>query len=285
MSDKFGSDFLLTETQKKWVESQKRINRLGPFLRRRMMEKAPSSEFQRRMLDIVRRPSFDNFIMGCIIVNSFLLMLRWHGQSYELATALMWINFAFAIIFTVEAVMKLIALRFRYFDDGWNVFDFVIVVATDIFIILKYTTDMNLVSLATVMRTFRVLRIFRLIRAAKELRKLINTVVVSLPQLANVAMLLVLFLFIFAVMGVQMFAKIAFEDAYNEHANFQSFGTAVLTLMRATTGENWNGMMYGMSELTDECLDDPEYTRLRCGFEDALDECLDLNGCGKPEFA
>merc|ERR1712196_94630 len=86
-------------------------------------------------------------------------------------------------------------------------------------------------------------------------------------------------------MGVQMFAKIAFEDAYNEHANFQSFGTAVLTLMRATTGENWNGMMYSMSELTDECLDDPEYTRLRCGFEDALDECLDLNGCGKPEFA
>eukprot|EP00939_MAST-03C_sp_MAST-3C-sp1_P000527 g527.t1 len=285
MQEKFGTNFLLTDHQKKWVEMQKRITKLGPFLRARVLEKAPKSKLQQSLYDIVSKPSFDNFIMSCIVVNSFLLMLRWHGQSHELSTTLVLINFVFALIFTVEAVMKLVALRLRYFDDGWNVFDFVIVVATDIFIVLRYTTSLNLVSLATVMRTFRVLRIFRLVRSAKELRKLINTLIISLPQLSNVAMLLALFLFIFAVMGVQMFAKIAFEEAYNEHANFQTFPTAVLTLLRATTGENWNGMMYDMGAQTDQCIDDPSYTPIRCGFQDANDECLDLNGCGKPTFA
>jgi hypothetical protein len=165
------------------------------------------------------------------------------------------------------------------------VFDFVIVMATDIFIIIRYSTSLDLVSLATVMRSFRVLRIVRLIRGAKELRKLINTLVTSLPQLTNVALFLVLFLFIFGVMGVQMFAKIAFEEAYNEHANFQTFAFGVLTLMRATTGENWNGMMYDMSMQTEECVDDPEFSKTQCGFEGAIEECLPLNGCGKPMMA
>merc|ERR1719191_532560 len=107
------------------------------------------------------------------------------------------VNLIFAVIFTVEAIIKLIALDVKYFDDGWNIFDFIIVVATDVFIVVRYTPDLNLVSLATVMRTFRVLRIFRLIQSAKELRKLINTLIISLPQLANIAMLLVLCLFIF----------------------------------------------------------------------------------------
>jgi len=279
MRVRFGSDFLMTERQKEWVKMRKKINKLGPYLKAHVMKTKPEG-WREPIYSLVTNPLFDHTIMTCIIVNTVFMSIRHFGQANWVEVMLMVVNYIFAIIFTVEAILKVIGLQMRYFDDGWNIFDFTIVVATDLFILVRLTTDLDLVSLATVMRTFRVLRVFRLIQSAKELRKLINTLIISLPQLGNIAMLLLLCLFIFAVMGVQMFAKIALEDAYNEHANFQNFGVAILTLMRSTTGENWNGMMYSMVAQTDGCVGDPSYDPLLCGMEDAIEECLPLNGCG-----
>jgi len=280
MKEQFGDNFLMTETQQEWVQMRKKINKLGPYLKMHVLKQEPEG-WRLPFHTLVTKPKFDHVIMGCIIANTCFMSVRHFGQPYWVEMTLTVVNLIFAVIFTVEMVLKLIGLQWRYFDDGWNMFDFSIVIATDVFIVVRYTTELDLVSLATVMRTFRVLRVFRLIQSAKELRKLINTLIISLPQLANIAMLLLLCLFIFAVMGVQMFATVAFQDAYNEHANFQNFGVAILTLMRSTTGENWNGIMYSMAENVEHCVMNPEWDPLLCGMEGSIDECLPLNGCGK----
>jgi len=59
----------------------------------------------------------------------------------------------------------------------------------------------------------------------------------------NVGALLVLFLFLFAVLGVSLFAEVKPQETMNRHAGFDNFGSAILTLLRVATGEGWVGIM------------------------------------------
>ena len=69
------------------------------------------------------------------------------------------------------------------------------------------------------------------------------TFIGSLPALINVGSLLFLFLYIYAVLGMNLFATIKLQASLNEKANFQTFGLSMLTLFRSSTGENWNYLM------------------------------------------
>jgi hypothetical protein len=128
-------------------------------------------------------------------------------------------------------------------------------------------------------RVFRVTRIIRLVKASKSIRQILLTLYIALPGLSNVASILFLMLFIYATMGVQMFAKVAFSDNIDSHANFQDFFTAVLFLFRAATGEAWDYCMHDLASRTDGCVDDPDYDPNMCGFNN-FEGCIPLNGCG-----
>merc|ERR1719502_1300596 len=181
-----------------------------------------------------------------------------------------------------------------YIGEGWNQFDFVIVIGTLFGIILRYAANVEVGSVASIVRMFRMGRIFRLFHSFRTLKQLFNTLVASLPSLINVGMLLLIMFFIFAVLGVQLFATITENDDLNAHANFQSFEMALLTLFRFSTGENWNGVMYSMAYAGgDDCEEAPEYDPNWCIYHptkppqdpDADDDdppgCKPLNGCGQ----
>ena len=70
---------------------------------------------------------------------------------------------------------------------------------------------------------------------------------------------MVLILFVYAVLGVNLFAKSAYQDAYSPHANFRNFGNATLTLFRMSTGESWHEIMYDSirsKSITFDCSED-----------------------------
>ena len=69
----------------------------------------------------------------------------------------------------------------------------------------------------------------------------------TLPALANVGSLLMLFLFMFAVLGVYLFAHVKINDPLNDHVNFQDVNSALLTLLRVTTGENWQKVLFAVT--------------------------------------
>ena len=117
---------------------------------------------------------FDYFIMVCILLNSIVLTLTWVNQSDTVINVIHWLNISFNIIFTIEAVVKIYALRCKYFKDSWNIYDFTIVMATYSFLILDMLgVFAGFGSTTTILRALRVGRIIRLIKKAKKLRIII----------------------------------------------------------------------------------------------------------------
>lgn len=90
----------------------------------------------------------------------------------------------------------------------------------------------------------RVLRLFRLVKTSASLRSLIKTLIMSMPNIFNTAFLLVLIYFTFAIAGMSLFSNVEYVDFLGEHVNFRQFYIAFMTLVRASTGESWNGIMH-----------------------------------------
>lgn len=118
------------------------------------------------------------------------------------------VNLVFAIIYTIEAIIKLMVFKKVYFSDGWNNFDFVIVVMAWLGVLVEKAFKLNVGPVTTVIRSFRIARVFKMIKRFKELSKIFNTMLVSIPALANVGSLLGLLLLLYSVLGVFFFAKI-----------------------------------------------------------------------------
>lgn len=186
----------------------------------------------------------DNFIFFCIMVNTICLSLTWYNEPEALKSWLENINLVFNIIYTIEAMIKLIAFGGDFFKDGWNTFDFVIVIAAWVGFIAKNIDGLDLGQSTTIIKSFRICRIFKIIKKYKSLRILFYTFIGAIQQLTNVGGLLFLFLFVYSVLGVTVFSGIKQSGAINVHANFINFHNAIITLFRMATGESWHELMY-----------------------------------------
>lgn len=275
MKAALGEDFMLTAEQRKWIEAQKAALRVGPI----RVIKPPKHATRRLFYDVVKNAKFEWTIIICIVINTLLMAGQYFGESSTQIAVTNILNEFFAAVFTLEAVMKLIAFDWEYFDDNWNRFDFFVVCGTLASILIEAITGASIRSIAMLVRVFRVTRIIRLVRASKSIRQILLTLYIALPGLSNVASILFLMVFIYATMGVQMFAKVALTNNIDEHANFQDFLTAVLFLLRAATGESWDYCMHDLAARTDGCVDDPPYDPTMCGFNNS-EGCIPLNGCG-----
>ena len=74
------------------------------------------------------------------------------------------VNYFFAIVFTLECLLKLLGLGKSYFYSKWNIFDFIIVVGTNLGLLFKLAgSSINIGAAATGVRAFRIMRAMRLI--------------------------------------------------------------------------------------------------------------------------
>lgn len=186
---------------------------------------------------------FDHFILVCILLNTLCLALIWYDEPKDLNGILYIFGFIFNIIYTVEAGLKLFGCGWDYFRDNWNIFDLIIVIAAWLGEIASQF-GLELGAFMTVIKAFRCFRIFKIIKKYKSLRILFFTFVGALPQLTYVGGLLLLFIFLYSVLGVFVFSDRKYQEAYTPHANFRNFGNATLTLFRMSTGESWHEIMY-----------------------------------------
>ncbi len=134
-------------------------------------------------------------------------------------------------LFTIEILIKIGAegqRPWRYFQQGWNVFDFVIVAVC--YLPLEG-------GFLTILRLARLLRIVRLVHFLPKLQVLVNAMLKSMPSMGYVSLLLGLVFYVYAVMGVFLFSD-------NDPVHFDDLGTALLTLVRLVTLEDWTDVMY-----------------------------------------
>uniref|UniRef100_UPI00358FC450 voltage-dependent L-type calcium channel subunit alpha-1D-like isoform X2 n=1 Tax=Myxine glutinosa TaxID=7769 RepID=UPI00358FC450 len=236
----------------------------------------PTNPYRYYVWYIVNSPFFEYLMFALIILNSICLGSQHYRQSAEFTAAMDVMNDIFTICFTVEMVLKVIALTPRgYFGDPWNVFDFLIVIGSLVDVALSRIQprpapgeDSSRISI-TFFRLFRVMRLVKLLARGEGIRMLLWTFVKSFQALPYVALLIVMLFFIYAVIGMQMFGKIAPLDKMqiNRNNNFQTFPQAVLVLFRCATGEAWHEIMLAClpgrrcAEATD-VLPGQEYT---CG--------------------
>ena len=118
------------------------------------------------------------------------MAIRHMGQSQEMTNFLETANNTFAVLFTLEAAIKLLAVDLHYFTDPWNRFDFVVVILTDVGLLLELIVDVQVGGIATVVRAVRIARTIRLFHKLRGLRTLATSLLMTLPALANIGMLL-----------------------------------------------------------------------------------------------
>ncbi|XP_064371212.1 voltage-dependent L-type calcium channel subunit alpha-1C isoform X4 [Dromaius novaehollandiae] len=208
----------------------------------------PKNQYQYKVWYVVNSTYFEYLMFVLILLNTICLAMQHYGQSCMFKEAMNILNMLFTGLFTVEMVLKLIAFKPKgYFSDPWNVFDFLIVIGSIIDVILSETNNAeeNSRISITFFRLFRVMRLVKLLSRGEGIRTLLWTFIKSFQALPYVALLIVMLFFIYAVIGMQVFGKIALNDTteINRNNNFQTFPQAVLLLFRCATGEAWQEIM------------------------------------------
>ena len=167
----------------------------------------------------------------------------------------------------------------QYFKDAYNQFDFIVVMISIVEMVIAPPPQIGGIKIAdaksweeaadassggvSALRAFRLLRLFRLARTWTGLQELLSTLVRTAGDVANFAVLMLLFMYIYALIGMQLFAHrfhydkateqvievdaVAFSDPdlmYTARANFDTFTWAFTTIFQILSGENWNTVMY-----------------------------------------
>lgn len=172
----------------------------------------------------IESPRVTNVVLAIIILNAITLGLETSEVAMSIAGGLIEVVDTVCLaIFTAEIIVKLIAHRGRFFLNGWNVFDFVIV-------------GIALVPNAgglSVLRALRILRVLRVISVAPSLRRVVEGFVTALPGMGSVFLLMALIFYIGAVMATKLFAD-SFPDWFGD------LGLSAYSLFQIMTLESWS---------------------------------------------
>ena len=235
----FNGSAFMTSTQRAAAESQQRLDDMTLPTR----GKPPVNETRRKFFALTDSGLFESFIMGCILLNCVVMSLDYDGMSESYQNALEGFNVIFVVIFTVEMVLKLIALGPKqYVEDAWNRFDGSLVLLSYV----GYIPGLQGGSGLNVIRLFRICRLFRLVKRFKRLSQLFETLMAASPAMVNIGMFLAVIFYLFAVIAVALFGHIVHsDDGLDDHANFENFGNALLTLYRLATADGWEAASMG----------------------------------------
>lgn len=194
---------------------------------------------ERLIVDITESSTFDTGVTTIIILNTLCMCIEHEGQPDLMSSLLRHFNYVFTAIFALEAVCKIKAFGLTcYFSDGWNKFDFFIVIMSFVGVFIdEVYGDEGAINPAfiRVMRVFRIARIIKLVKSAKGLSALLETTINALGQVASVCLLLFLIFFVYAAGGVALFGRLSVtpenpSNGISIHANFENFGMAMLTV-------------------------------------------------------
>jgi voltage-gated sodium channel len=171
---------------------------------------------------IVENPVFQWFIIGVILVNAVILGLMTMELPPETVHLLEVGDQICLVIFCIEIGMKFTVLRLRFFKDGWNVFDLIVVGIA----LAPATGELS------VLRALRVLRLMRLASAIPSMRRVINGMFAAIPGGGSVAAVLLVMYYVAAIMGTNFFGKTVPQ-------HFGDLGTTFFTLFKMMTLEGW----------------------------------------------
>ena len=177
-----------------------------------------------RLLCLVDSRTFNNAIIGIIVLNSIVIGLQTsNGVVDEIGGILDVLDTTLLTIFVIELIMRLIAYGSGFLKRPWSVFDFVVIG-------IALTPGAEAFS---VVRALRILRALRLISQVPTMRVVVEALIRSLPGLGSTAILLMLIFYVGGVMTTVLF-KTAFPEFFGD------LGASIYSLFQVMTLESWS---------------------------------------------
>uniref|UniRef100_A0A672ZTB6 Sodium voltage-gated channel alpha subunit 4 n=1 Tax=Sphaeramia orbicularis TaxID=375764 RepID=A0A672ZTB6_9TELE len=204
---------------------------------------------------IIMDPFVDLGITICIVLNTVFMAMEHYPMTEQFENLLSIGNLVFTGIFTAEMVFKLLAMDpYHYFQVGWNIFDSIIVSMSLLELGLANVQGLS------VLRSFRLMRVFKLAKSWPTLNMLIKIIGNSVGALGNLTLVLAIIVFIFAVVGMQLFGKnykdcvcrIA-DDCELPRWHMNDFFHAFLIIFRVLCGE-WIETMWDCMEVAGQAM-------------------------------
>lgn len=196
----------------------------------------PFNTWQSRLEALRSNKIFEGVVIAIIVISALVIGAKTYEETSRFEQWLMYLDVGVTVFFLVEILIRMAAERDlrSFFKRGWNVFDFVIVTAS-----LIPLDDSEMVLLARLLRIFRVLRLVSMI---PELQMLLVALVKSIPRMGYVALLMFIIFYIYAAFGSFLFAEV-------DEFLWGNIATAMLTLFRIATFEDWTDVMYATQEV------------------------------------
>lgn len=156
-------------------------------------------------------------------------------------------------------IIKLIGLGFKeYSQDGFNLFDCTIVIISVMeFMIKLLKIDFSSGGALSALRAVRLLRVFKLARSWVSFRILLEKMIITIKDISNFTVLMLIFMFIFTLLGMELYGhKIKYnnedkerpinegEHGVSPRLSFDDFFTGFVTIFIIFIGEDWNSVMY-----------------------------------------
>ncbi|PSL41576.1 voltage-gated sodium channel [Planomicrobium soli] len=177
-----------------------------------------------RMIRIMEGKRVTNFITILILINAILVGLETYPDfAAKYSTWLLALDFVILGFFTLEILIKLYLYRTKFFRNGWNNFDFIIVVGSLVLYNSPYIS---------VLRIFRVLRVLRTITTIPSLRRVVAALFMAIPTITSVIVLMSIIFYVYAVIGTFFYSSV-------EPEFFGNLGLSFITLFQVFTLESW----------------------------------------------
>jgi len=197
---------------------------------------------------IINVPFFNTFILSLIVCNTLILATDAYPKPEVDLIGIT--NQYFTFFFTLEVVLKLTGLTWDNFaKTGFNIFDLVIVILSIVELLISEDSG----GVISALRAFRLLRLIKLARSNHTLACLLDSILHTIAAIGNFLVLLGIFIYVFSLLGMSMFAGAFRFTASGEHdkengevprENFDSIEFSIITVFQILVGDRWNEVMY-----------------------------------------
>lgn len=188
--------------------------------------------------DILNGNIFRFFIIGLIVINAAILgVLTYRDLPQVWTSVLLRVDQIILYIFVLEIVLKLAVRRLDFFRNGWDLFDFLVVM-------ISLVPGGNSI---TILRAMRVLRVLRLLRFVPMMRRITEALFRALPGMSAIVAIIVLVIYVYAVMATTLFGASEDPEVLLLFGDLQS---SALTMFQIMTLDGWR------SEVVQKVIDD-----------------------------
>ena len=181
-------------------------------------------------LKVRNSKAFSGIVIAVIVASAVYAGVSSYDISPEYTVYLDLFDYAITLFFLIEIIIRMISERslVKFFSDGWNIFDFLIVTIS--------LVPINNVESVFVARLLRIIRVLRIITVVPAFRHIIDSLIKTIPRVGFIALLMFIFMYVWGAIGTMFFGKV-------DPDNWGNIGLALITLVQVATYDDWANIM------------------------------------------